>query len=142
MIRISLIALQKASALRPPGYFEDIISRGKIEGNELMMDESDYALLRRKYGNRKTAKPQYNIGAGTELKKLIAKFGFKPKAGCKCAQHIREMNQNGIDWCSQNIDTIVGWLREEAVRAKLPFTEVGAKMMIKIAIRQAKKTIK
>ncbi len=78
-------------------------------------------------------------GAGTELKNLIAKFGLKPGLNCKCGQHIREMDQKGIEWCESNIDTITEWLREEAQRAKLPFTEIGAKLLIKRAINNAKK---
>ncbi len=78
-------------------------------------------------------------GAGTELKNLIAKFGLRPGLNCKCGQHIREMDTNGVVWCEQNIDTITEWLREEAGRAKLPFTEIGAKLLIKRAISNAKK---
>ncbi len=78
-------------------------------------------------------------GAGTELKNLIAKFGLKPGLNCKCGQHIREMDTVGIEWCEQNVTTIAGWLREEATRARLPFTESGAKILIKRAISNAKK---
>lgn len=76
-------------------------------------------------------------GPGTELRKLIAKFGFKPKAGCKCTQHIREMDLKGEQWCRDNVDTIVGWLREEAARSGYPFTEIGAKILIKRAISKS-----
>ncbi len=78
-------------------------------------------------------------GAGTELKNLIAKFGLRPGLNCKCGQHIREMDSNGVEWCEQNIETITSWLREEAERARLPFTEIGAKLLIKRAISNAKK---
>ncbi len=78
-------------------------------------------------------------GAGTELKNLIARFGLKPGLNCKCGQHIREMDAKGIEWCEQNILTITAWLREEAQRARLPFTEIGAKLLIKRAISNAKK---
>ncbi len=78
-------------------------------------------------------------GAGTELKNLIAKFGLKPGLNCKCGQHIREMDRQGVDWSEQNIPVITGWLREEAQRAKLPFTEIGAKLLIRKAIANAKK---
>ncbi len=78
-------------------------------------------------------------GAGTELKNLISKFGLKPGFNCKCGHHIREMDQKGVEWCEQNIDTINGWLREEAQRARLPFTEIGAKLLIRKAISNAKK---
>ncbi len=78
-------------------------------------------------------------GAGTELKNLIARFGLKPGLNCKCGQHIREMDTNGVEWCEQNISTIVKWLRGEARRAKLPFMETGAKVLIRRAISKAKK---
>ncbi len=79
------------------------------------------------------------VGAGTELKNLIERFGLKPGLNCKCGQHIREMDHNGIGWCEQNIGTVTEWLRKEAQRAKLPFTEIGAKLLIKRAISNAKK---
>ncbi len=78
-------------------------------------------------------------GAGTELKNLIARFGLKPGLNCKCGQHIREMDTKGVEWCAENIATITHWLREEAQRAKLPFTEIGAKLLIKRAVSNAKK---
>ena len=46
------------------------------------------------------------------------------------------------DWCEQNIDTIVGWLREEAEKRKLPFVAVGAKLLVKRAIAAARKAEK
>lgn len=78
-------------------------------------------------------------GAGTELKNLIGKFGLRPGLNCKCGQHIREMDSKGVEWCAENISTITEWLREEAQRAKLPFTEIGAKLLIRKAIANAKK---
>ncbi len=77
--------------------------------------------------------------AGTELKNLIEKFGLKPGLNCKCEQHIREMDASGVEWCERNIGTIIEWLREEAQRANLPFTEIGAKLLIRRAIGNAKK---
>jgi hypothetical protein len=44
------------------------------------------------------------------------------------------MNRNGVEWCRRNLDTIVEWLRVEAVRAKLPFNEWAAKILIRRAI--------
>ncbi len=78
-------------------------------------------------------------GAGMELKNLIAKFGLKPGFNCKCGQHIREMDQKGVEWCEQNISTITEWLREEAQRAHLPFTATGARLLIRKAISNARK---
>ena len=78
-------------------------------------------------------------GAGTELKKILSKIGLEPAPGCKCNQHIQEMNIRGPAWCRENIETIVGWLAVEAQRAKLPFIATGAKVLIKRAIRKAEK---
>lgn len=88
---------------------------------------------------RPAAGQMVNFGPGAELKKIIYKLGLKPKAGCKCGQHIMEMNANGPDWCEQNIDTITGWLREEAVRAGYPFIESGARLIIRRAIRNSRR---
>ncbi len=83
--------------------------------------------------------PCGNRGAGIELRKLLDKLGLKPAVNCKCAQHIREMNEKGTEWCEQNIELIIGWLKEEADRAKLPFTKLGARILVKRAIRNARK---
>lgn len=77
------------------------------------------------------------VGPGTELQKLIARFGLKPKTGCKCNARILEMNRNGEAWCIQNISVITGWLREEASRAGYPFSEVVAKLLIRRAVRNS-----
>lgn len=89
--------------------------------------------------------PAFNItwagfGPGTELAKLITKIGFKPRPGCQCERHTKEMNWNGPDWCSNNIDTIAGWLKEEAKRAGYPFAKLGAKLLIQRAIRRSSLT--
>ena len=78
-------------------------------------------------------------GAGTELGIILNKLKFEPKPGCKCDQHIQQMNINGTKWCSENEGTIISWLEEEARRANLPFTKLGAALLVKHAIRKAKK---
>ncbi len=52
MRRISLAHLQTASIDRPVGYSEDVISRGKIEGAVLVLEESVYRELWEKYGGK------------------------------------------------------------------------------------------
>lgn len=44
------------------------------------------------------------------------------------------MNQQGCDWCEKHIDTVVGWLREEATKRKLPFIDFAGKLIVKRAI--------
>lgn len=77
-------------------------------------------------------KQQTDGGPGTELKHLLKRFGF---ATCgKCGRRSQIMDQRGPDWCRDNIDTIVGWLREAAADRKLPFSATLAKMLIRKAI--------
>jgi hypothetical protein len=50
------------------------------------------------------------------------------------------MDARGVAWCERNIDTIVGWLREEATKRKLPFVDIAGRLLVKRAIRNARKT--
>lgn len=83
--------------------------------------------------------PRRQAGVGTELKKLLASIGIHPTPGCKCNTRANEMNQNGIAWCRENIDTIVGWLQEEAERIGAPFVRVAVVGIVRLAIRQAER---
>lgn len=80
-------------------------------------------------------------GAGTELKKILGMLGIKPEKGCQCNKRARYMDKMGCDWCEQNLDKIVGWLKEEHERRKmmLPFSAVAARQVVKLAIRRAKR---
>jgi hypothetical protein len=80
-----------------------------------------------------------NGGAGTELKKLLKKVGITASPTCSCNAKARTMDENGIEWCENNINTIVNWLKEEATKRKLPFVEIAGRLLVKRAIRNAKK---
>ena len=80
-----------------------------------------------------------NKGVGTELKKILNKIGIRSSSTCSCNARAKKMDENGIEWCENNIDIIVGWLREEATKRKLPFIDMGGKILIKKAIKNAKK---
>jgi len=83
--------------------------------------------------------PPPGKGPGTELKKLLARIGITPKAGCKCLARAIEMDIRGCDWCDQNIDTIVGWLREEAQKRRLLFVDAAGRMLVRRAIANARR---
>ena len=85
------------------------------------------------------APPPPNEGPGTELKKLLAKVGIKPKAGCKCLARAVEMDIRGCDWCETNVPTIVGWLREEATSRRLPFVDAAGTVLVRRAISNARR---
>jgi hypothetical protein len=81
--------------------------------------------------------PGPGCGPGTELKKLLAKIGITAEANCQCNARAAEMDKQGPAWCRAHLDTIVGWLAEEAQRRNLPFLRTGAKILVRCAIRRA-----
>lgn len=91
--------------------------------------------------NKPPAPPfEFNpTGAGSQLKKLLSKVGIRSSATCSCNARAKKMDEMGIEWCEQNIPEIVGWLKEEAAKRKLPFLAFPAKVMIQRAIKMAKK---
>jgi len=77
--------------------------------------------------------------AGTQLKKLLEFFFQVPTKSCKCQSRADHMNAMGNDWCEENIDTIVGWLAEEAASRGLPFLNTVGRLLVKRAISNARK---
>lgn len=77
--------------------------------------------------------------SGTHLKMMLSKIGLSATEGCKCNSRAAHMNRMGDDWCEQNIDTIVSWLREEASNRGLPFLDVVGRMLVRRAISNARK---
>lgn len=84
---------------------------------------------------------RYSGGPGTELKKLLAKIGIVATPTCRCNSRAAVMDENERKtpgWCEENIDTIVGWLREEAANRGLPFLDAAGRVLVRRAIRNAK----
>ena len=78
---------------------------------------------------------------GTALKDLLSKIGINASPNCSCASRARLMDGNGIEWCENNIDIIVGWLREEATKRNLPFIDYAGKLLVLKAIKNAKRDL-
>jgi hypothetical protein len=79
-------------------------------------------------------------GPGTALKSLLATLiGITAAPGCSCQRHAAEMDARGCEWCEANIDTIVGWLREEAGKRSLPFLPAAGRILVRRAIKNARK---
>jgi hypothetical protein len=51
------------------------------------------------------------------------------------------MDQQGVEWCEANIDTIVSWLREQAEARGLPFLDVAGRILVRRAIRNARRNV-
>ena len=86
--------------------------------------------------------PEIPDGPGTELKKMLAWLGITAAPGCRCNQRAVTMNLWGADECERRIDEIVAWLKEEAERRKMPFVETAARLLVRRAIRSARKAQK
>jgi hypothetical protein len=76
---------------------------------------------------------------GTALKSLLATIGITAAPNCSCQRHANEMDARGCDWCEENLDTIVGWLREEATKRGLPFIDAAGRLLVRRAIRNARR---
>ena len=81
-------------------------------------------------------------GPGTMLSKMLSKIGINSTPNCSCRRRAIEMNTKGPDWCEQNMDMIVGWLREESTKRKLPFVDFAGKILIQRAIKLSRKALK
>ena len=78
-------------------------------------------------------------GPGTELKRLLARVGITASPDCACNARAAEMDRQGVDWCEANVETIVGWLREQATARGLPFFKAAARLLVRRAIANARK---
>lgn len=76
---------------------------------------------------------------GTELKKLLARAGIHSQPACECHARQLQMDKLGIEWCEQNVDTIVEWLKQEASSRGLPFFVTAGRMLVRRAIANARK---
>jgi hypothetical protein len=93
--------------------------------------------------SEKEPQPEHQSrGPGTELKKLLAKIGIVATQNCSCNSRARRMDEEEAKepgWCEAHLDEIVGWLREEAEKRKLPFVDMAGRMLVRRAIRNARR---
>ena len=96
-----------------------------------------------KYPKAKSGRPFVPRGGpGTELKQLLKRIGITASPDCSCNARARLMDENEArepGWVEANLDTVVGWLREEASKRGLPFVDMAGRMLVKRAIKNAKK---
>lgn len=116
----------------------------KKDGDQWTIDTAHpaYPLINRRPQPRTPvgySAPIPDIGPGAMLKKQLKKIGIHATEQCACNARAAMMDALGCDWCEQNIDTIVGWLREEAARRKLPFIELFGVFLIRRAIRLSRR---
>jgi hypothetical protein len=135
MIEIPLKSIHNTASDRPAGYVDDVLSFAeKIEDDIVYMLEKNYVSLVAKYRIRKVSGGKSTGGVGSTLKSLLKKIGITATPNCSCNRRAAEMDKLGPQWCRDNIDAIVGWLKEEAVKRNLPFVEFAAKKLVQLAI--------
>ena len=80
-------------------------------------------------------------GPGTELSKLLKRFGIEPTPTCACRAKAAQMDAWGPDECSrpERIDEVVAVMREEAKARGLPFVDMAARLLVKRAIANARR---
>jgi len=112
-----------------------VVSR---DGDMWTIDEKHWAYPVAKPGSAQLP-PASGCLAGTELKALLRFLGFTSTPTCPCNARAAEMDQRGCDWCEENIDTVVGWLEEQAKIRGLPFLRAGGKLVVRRAIANARR---
>ena len=85
------------------------------------------------------APPTY--GPGTELSRLLKRFGISPTPTCACRAKAAEMDAWGCDEASkpERIDEVVQVMREEAAARGLPFLDLAGRLLVRRAIQNARK---
>jgi hypothetical protein len=79
-------------------------------------------------------------GPGTELSKLLKRFGISPTPTCQCRAMQQKMDQWGCDEASkpERIEEVVKVMREEAAARGLPFLDAVGRMLVRRAIKNAR----
>jgi hypothetical protein len=79
-------------------------------------------------------------GPGTELSRLLKRFGIEPTPTCACRAKAAEMDAWGCDECErpERIDEVVAVMRAEAEARGLPFLDVAGRLLVRRAIRNAR----
>jgi hypothetical protein len=134
---VSVEAINEAAKSKPEGYFEDVMKYVvERKDNFVLFENDDYYMLRDKYTG--DVDPMVR-GPGTELHRLLGKFGLHMKKVCACKGRMVQMNKWGCEGCEENIETIVEWLAEEAANRGLPFLNTVGRLLVKRAIHNARK---
>lgn len=86
----------------------------------------------------------HSSGPGAELSKLLKRFGIEPTPTCQCRAKAAQMDAWGPDECEkpERIDEVVAVMRAEAEARGLPFLDVVGRMLVRRAIKNARRKAK
>ena len=103
----------------------------KIDGKKIHVD-TDHRDYPRK-GKR-------SKGVGTELTIILRRFGITSnEGGCSCKHKSKLLDTKGVKWAELNVETVVGWMKENAKKMKIPFLALPARMVVRQAIKNARR---
>ena len=88
-----------------------------------------------------SAAPPPASGPGTELSRLLKRVGIEPTPTCACRAKAAEMDAWGPDECErpERMEEIVAVMRAEAEARGLPFLDAAGRLLVKRAIRNARR---
>jgi len=94
------------------------------------------------------ARPGRDAGPGTELKAILRRwFGIETVGACSCNRTALIMNERGPDWCEgEGLAEIVAAMKAEHAKRwargtlRIPFTEAGARALVRLACRRARRS--
>lgn len=128
---VSIKKVQEAAKRRAPGYVDAVMAAGTlVSETHISLSDKSFDRIAIEYAN---------AGPGSCLHRILARFGVSFSRQCKCRNRIRQMNRWGCDGCEEHIEEIVGWLREEATARGLPYLDLAGRMLVRLAIRNARK---
>lgn len=135
--RIAMPHLLNAAANRASGYLESVLAAAiETLPTHIVLTDEDYVRLKEQF-------PPLRVpsGPGTELSKLLKKFGINPTPTCQCRAKAAEMDAWGPDECSkpERIEEVLTVMREEAKARGLPFLDVAGRLLIRRAIANARR---
>ena len=106
-------------------------------GDEWTIDVDHQAYPRQ----RQPPQPLPSAGPGTELSRLLKKFGIEPTPTCSCRAKAAEMDRWGCDEAAkpERIAEVVAVMRAEAAARGLPFLDAAGKLLVRRAIANARR---
>jgi hypothetical protein len=111
------------------------------DGSQWTIDTEHPAYPRHPKPGYEPPSPQPSSGPGTELSKLLKRFGIEPTPTCQCRAKAAEMDAWGADECEkpERIEEVVAVMRQEAEARGLPFLDVAGRLLVRRAIRNARR---
>ena len=157
---LSRDALNSAALHRPAGYIDDVLAHAaEVTDSHVVLTQKAYTALLEKYaGFSHPTIPAglfaghdpgtaASAGPGTELSALLADWlGIVSSPACGCRAMAARMDAMGPEWCEsdEGMAEIIGVMRTEhgkrraAGQTMLPWTDVGAKTLVRLACRRAR----